>query len=647
MGIAPGDKAVRHPTPWTPAAGISSTPHSPRCFWSPRSSLFALVGSPAIRYSSLGRSEAPLKALDPSSSSPSGRGTLRLPAGWLALAQQHQQSKFLLQDGLRDLETGGRPARLAVLVHTAAVAPAAAETFCAGLGEDRLGELPWLLVRGVVLNRKQQLHAAAQLLSRVTTEARLEGDVDLLLWALLELGRARGMSGQMSRANTSLREVLSILDERTASPQRYIALLGIGMLHTQERAFETSLDFNIEALAASREAEDPQGVAHCLSNLGETYLRLRRLSEAEKCYRDAKALTDGTAWTRTQSMVLSGLGALAFSRGESGPGTALIAESNTQLVAAGDDYQVARQELWLVEHLEASGDTESALGYCHEAIARCQRRDLGHIEAQAWNRLADLFTRLGRHEDASAALRACLRCIRATVETQVSAAQQAAEHSHRALLAFQEAAWERGKRAELELQNKALAAALQERERLQAELERASLVDPLTGTGNRRSFNKQLEAYLALSARERRPLSLLILDIDHFKSINDQHGHTVGDEVLQHLCRRVRDRLRVVDFFARWGGEEFVVLLYGTDEEGALRCADDIRRSIADQPMQTSTGPLPTTVSIGVATLEGGHDAGDELIRKADEALFEAKRAGRNRVVRAQGPVRDNSRPST
>lgn len=568
-------------------------------------------------------------------SSRSGRKALRLPEGWLALAQRHQHNKYLLQHALDDLETGGRPARLAVLVQTAAVAPGPAEAFCTALSEERLGQLPWMLVRGVVLNRKQQLHAAAQVLSRVTTEARLQGDADLLLWALLELGRARGMSGQMSRANKCLREVLSILDEGAPSPHRYIALLGIGMLHTQEQAFETSLGFNVEALEASRGAEDPQGVAHCLCNLGETYLRLERFDEAEDCYRDAQRLTEGTAWTRTQSMVLSGLGALAFSRGEAPDGTALIEESNTQLAAAGDDYQVARQELWLVEHLEKAGDTDAALAYCHQAIVRCKRRALGHIEAQAWNRLADLYTQLGRHEEANEALRACLGCMRATVDAQVAAAQQAAEHSHRALLAFQEAAWERGKRAELELQNKALAAALQERERLQAELERASLVDPLTGAGNRRSFNKQLEAYLALSARERRPLSLLILDIDHFKRINDDHGHTVGDEVLQQLCRRVRDRLRVVDFFARWGGEEFVVLLYGTDEDGALRCADDIRRSIVEHPMQTSTGPLPTTVSIGVATLEAGPEGGDELIRRADEALFAAKRAGRNRVVRA------------
>ena len=223
--------------------------------------------------------------------------------------------------------------------------------------------------------------------------------------------------------------------------------------------------------------------------------------------------------------------------------------------------------------------------------------------------------------------------MRSCMEERVAATQRAEERSHLALRTFHEAVWERRRSEELERQNRALASALMERERLQDELERASLLDPLTGAGNRRAFNRQLETFLALSAREGRALTLVILDVDHFKDVNDTHGHTIGDEVLRQVCVRVRQRLRVSDFFARWGGEEFVFLLYGTDLEGGYRCADDLRRSIAERPFETDSGPIRVTVSLGLATLRSKEDDGATLIQRADQGLLQAKRSGRNCVV--------------
>ena len=129
-------------------------------------------------------------------------------------------------------------------------------------------------------------------------------------------------------------------------------------------------------------------------------------------------------------------------------------------------------------------------------------------------------------------------------------------------------------------------------------------------------------------------MSLLLFDIDHFKSVNDEHGHLVGDEVLRQLARRVQHILCTEDLFARYGGEEFVIALVQIERSAAVSLAERIRREIADRPFDTNAGPLEVTISIGVGTLDEIDTCDlDTLTQLADERLYEAKRCGRNRVV--------------
>lgn len=171
--------------------------------------------------------------------------------------------------------------------------------------------------------------------------------------------------------------------------------------------------------------------------------------------------------------------------------------------------------------------------------------------------------------------------------------------------------------------------------KVQADLEDLSIHDGLTGLYNFREFHRQLAEEAERSWRYGHSLSLLMLDIDHFKSVNDGFGHLAGDEVLRALATRVRRECRPADRLARYGGEEFTILLPETGASGALTMAERIRETLAHYAIPLDPGPtVNLTVSIGVATYPEDSDSAEKLIGAADQALYAAKRAGRNRVCR-------------
>lgn len=157
--------------------------------------------------------------------------------------------------------------------------------------------------------------------------------------------------------------------------------------------------------------------------------------------------------------------------------------------------------------------------------------------------------------------------------------------------------------------------------------------DPLTGVSNKRAFDDHAVRAVAYSRRHKAPLSLVIFDIDHFKSVNDKHGHLVGDEVLKQVASRVLSAIRVEDTLCRIGGEEFAVLLPGIDHENGLLAADRVRTVISRDPFPSASGDLDISISLGVATFDSAKHAGiEQLVVEADKFLYEAKTHGRNCV---------------
>ncbi|MBT8495232.1 MAG: GGDEF domain-containing protein [Deltaproteobacteria bacterium] len=165
------------------------------------------------------------------------------------------------------------------------------------------------------------------------------------------------------------------------------------------------------------------------------------------------------------------------------------------------------------------------------------------------------------------------------------------------------------------------------------EIFQMTIVDGLTGVHNKRYFLDFIERELASASRHGNPLSLVMLDIDHFKQVNDHRGHLCGDEVLKQLAARVKPRIRREDLFARYGGEEFAAVLGCTDIHGALRFAEHLRGLIGDQPFEFEQEAFHVTISLGVACVHNQPDATvASLIQAADENLYRAKRGGRNQV---------------
>lgn len=400
-----------------------------------------------------------------------------------------------------------------------------------------------------------------------------------------------------------------------------------------------------ESLAVSGAIGDRPSVGFDLLNSGRALLGLGRLTEADARLHEAVAIGHELNQHEIIAHSQVSLAEVALARGDA-------AQANKLLQAAFADPQTARYKPLMVEVNElrekiatAIGKPVQALQFAHAAAAL--REELLGTRASR---------RLAAQESQYARTAADQQLALATKENQLQAARLTQQHLQRnyvivaacglgavlLLLAWRFAGVRRLNRAlavrnaEIESQRAALSHANDRLQQQADELFQAAISDPLTGVSNRGHLMRQLDARIADSARNGGELAALLIDFDHFKRINDAHGHLYGDRVLVAGVQTLRQWLEPGDLLGRYGGEEFIAVVSGGDAANAIRVAERLRERVAD----AMTGFLPeangaVTISIGIAMLSRLPKPArlESLIEAADRAVYAAKSAGRNRVV--------------
>jgi diguanylate cyclase (GGDEF)-like protein len=247
---------------------------------------------------------------------------------------------------------------------------------------------------------------------------------------------------------------------------------------------------------------------------------------------------------------------------------------------------------------------------------------------QAHEQLSVVFERRGELAKALASARAAGEIRESLAESRIQERMRVLELHAEAEKAAREVELERERRAATET-------ALAEQQRLREQYESLARTDPLTGLSNRRHLTEVLGHELSYVKRRYRPLTLLLVDVDHFKKVNDAHGHDVGDAVLVEVAKRLVEGVRDQDWVCRWGGEEFCIALVDTTEAQGSIVAGRLLASIRERPIVTPRDTIRVSASVGLTALRGQAEPLDVLLQRADAALYAAKRAGRDRFLAA------------
>ena len=370
------------------------------------------------------------------------------------------------------------------------------------------------------------------------------------------------------------------------------ALNNIGLDQRNMGRFDESLATFDRALSIAHAQNFASLIPTLSGNRGRTLMALGRLSEARTSFEQYARSAANNTWTRSSLDARLGLIEVAHAQGERAPVIAALRELIPEMVQQGVlDEEVKALNL-LAETLEAAGDAAGAL----LAYKHLRERERKWLDQRANTRLRA-----------------------STLMTDLDAARHEAKEEHRL-------------RDELSKAHAALAIESAERSARTDELFRQSREDALTGLPNRRDFSERLAEECRRAERFEQPLCVAMVDIDHFKRVNDKFGHAAGDQALVEIARRLRGALRSGDLVARLGGEEFAVLLPNATAADALALCERLREAVAATPVMLANAAHRVTISIGVTTYVPPESTDDALSR-ADMRLYGAKTAGRNRVI--------------
>jgi len=452
------------------------------------------------------------------------------------------------------------------------------------------------------------------------------------------------------------------------------ALNGLGSGYLVMGAYPEALQHLLRALTIYRQLKDVTGEAATLSNVGRLYLLLDDAPKALSHLEQALDLAERTSDRRLDAEVHDNLcNALRMTGQNRSAGThglrsveiyqelAFHAGEAEALSSVGDlylemgDYTQALNFLQLTAEVSQKigrrkevaralrrigtlhlreGRIEMALGYLQRALEAAEEAEAKREHAKCHAALTDVYKQLGDFEQALDHFEKFYLNERLLFDEESDRRLKTIETIHQVENARKD--------SEIyQLRNVELQQEVEERKRAQAALEHLATVDTLTGLANRRYFLELAERAFYQAQRYNRPLSVVMIDVDNFKHINDTFGHAAGDQVLRAVAGRMQTVLRRSDILGRYGGDEFVVLLPETGHEGARRMTERLRASVAMMGEEVGSIDAPVSLSIGLAsTFSMANITLDALLQYADKALYTSKQAGRDRVTAYEADLR-------
>jgi len=455
---------------------------------------------------------------------------------------------------------------------------------------------------------------------------------------LRALGHLHDALGDFPTALDHLFRALA-LDERTADDgSRAATLRTIGLVHARAGDRATSLDYYRQSLALASATQYPAERARTLNLLGVALNDVGKIDDALSALDEALGIFARLGLHLDRADALDNLGLAQERGGQLDVAEATLREALAASEAVGYAAGLANARLALGRLCTRSRRYDEARSLLEGALALSQRTGLRPVAAQCHEALAEHHESRGDYAAALTHYRRFHKVERDVLSESAGSKLRAMQIHHEVEAARREAEIMRERQnalaranADLEALNASLAEANVLRIALVDQLERQTYEDALTGLANRRRLDLRLSESFALVQRHARPLALAVADLDHFKRVNDEHSHAVGDAVLRTLAQLLTGQVRQTDLVARYGGEEFVLVLSETDADAARVVCEKVRTAVEQYAWSSLAPGLALTVSIGYCA-DTTLQSAERMLAEADAELYAAKAAGRNRV---------------